>query len=87
MKHSNRRYETRFANSPDDEKQSARMFVGGFHAADPARISTHSIIYGDHASREIEEDRMFHIVGGYNKLLEALVRSLPERSPFEPGCQ
>ena len=54
------------------------MFVGGFHAADPARISTHSIIYGDHASREIEEDRLFHIVGGYNKLLEALVRSLPD---------
>ena len=70
--------ETRFANSPENDKHSARMFVGGFHAADPARISTHSIIYGDHASREIEEDRMFHIVGGYNKLLEALVRSLPD---------
>ena len=68
----------RFADSPEDEKRSARMFVGGFHAADPARISTHSIIRGDHASREIEEDRMFHIVGGYNRLLEALVRSLPD---------
>jgi monoamine oxidase len=69
---------TRFAKSPEDEKQSARAFVGGFHAADPARISTHSIIYGDRAGREIEEDRMFHIVGGYGKLVEALVRSLPD---------
>jgi monoamine oxidase len=69
---------TRLAKTSEDEKQSARMFVGGFHAADPARISTHSIIYGDRASREIEEDRLFHVVGGYNKLLEAMVRSLPE---------
>jgi monoamine oxidase len=69
---------TRFPNAPEDEKQSARMFVGGFHAADPAHISTYSIIYGDKASREIREDRMFHIVGGYSKLLEALVHSLPE---------
>lgn len=69
---------TRFADSHHDEKQSARMFVGGFHAADPARISTHSIIYGDHAGHEIEEYRLFHIVGGYNKLLDALVCSLPE---------
>ncbi len=68
--------QTRFAKAPADEKQSARMFVAGFHAADPARISTHSIIYGDRASRDIEEDRMFHVVGGYEKLLEALLRSL-----------
>jgi monoamine oxidase len=69
---------TRFAGTREDDKHSARMFVGGFHAADPARISTHSIIYGDRASHEIEEDRMFHIVGGYDKLLEVLVRSLSE---------
>lgn len=69
---------TRFVKTPDEEKQWARMFVGGFHAADPARISTHSIIYGDHASHEIQEDRMFHIVGGYNGLIEALVRSLSQ---------
>ncbi len=69
---------TRFAASPEDQKQSARMFVGGFHAADPARISTHSIIYGDHASHQIHEDRLFHVLGGYNRLLETLVRSLPD---------
>ncbi len=69
---------TRFADSPEDEKQSARAFVRGFHAADPSRISTHSIIYGDHADREIEEDRGFHILGGYSKLVEALVRALPD---------
>lgn len=69
---------TRFPATPDDEKHSARMFVGGFHAADPARISTHSIIYGDRASHAIQEDRMFHIIGGYKNLLETLVSSLPD---------
>ena len=69
---------TRLSKLPDDAKQSARMFVGGFHSADPARISTHSIIYGDRASHAIEEDRMFHIVGGYDKLLDTLMRSLPQ---------
>ncbi len=69
---------TQFADCPEDEKQAARGFVGGFHAADPARISTHSIICGDHADREIEEDRASHVVGGYSKLVEALVHSLPD---------
>ena len=68
----------RFANSSEGEKQSARAFVRAFHAADPGRISTHSIIYGDHADREIEEDRGFHILGGYSKLVEALVHALPD---------
>ena len=70
--------DTRLADSPDDEKQSARQFVGGFHAADPGRISTHSIIYGDRADREIDAERGFHIVGGYSKLVDALLNSLPE---------
>lgn len=69
---------TRLAANSAEEKRWARMFVGGFHAADPAKVSTHSIIYGDEASREIEEDRMFHVVGGYNKLLEALLRDISD---------
>ncbi len=69
---------SRLADCPEDEKQSARQFVGGFHAADPRRISTHSIIYGDRADREIDADRGFHIVGGYGKLVDALMSSLPE---------
>ena len=68
---------TQFARFPEKKKQSARQFVEGFHAADPNRISTHSIIYGDAADEEIEGDRAFHIVGGYSKLVGALVGSLP----------
>lgn len=68
----------RLADRPEDEKYFARRFVEGFHAANPNRISTHSIIYEDHADHEIEEDRGFHIMGGYGKLVEALVQSLPD---------
>jgi monoamine oxidase len=67
----------RLRQVPEEEKHWARMFVGGFHAADPDQISTHSIIYGDRASRQIEEDRMFHILGGYGQLLDATLRSMP----------
>ena len=68
---------TRFADSPNKEKQRARSFVQGFHAADPARIGTHSIIFGDHAEEETEGYRGFHIVGGYGRLIRALTGSLP----------
>ncbi len=68
---------SRFADFPEEAKQSARGFVQGFHAADPKRISTHSLIFGDHADAQIEGDRGFRIVGGYEKLVEALHQSLP----------
>jgi monoamine oxidase len=70
--------QTRLADCSEDKKRSARGFVSGFHAADPQRISTHAIIFEDRADREIEEDRTFHIVGGYSRLVEALVHALPD---------
>lgn len=69
---------TRFAHFPEDEKQSARGYVQGFHAADAKRISTHSIIYGDRADDEIAANHLFHVVGGYSRLVDALVSSLPK---------
>jgi monoamine oxidase len=68
---------TRFANAPDAARQWARAFVQGFHAADANRISTHSIIFEDHADADIDADRVFHIVGGYSTLIAALATSLP----------
>jgi monoamine oxidase len=69
---------TRFAKFSEEKKRSARQFVQGFHAADTDRISTHSIIYGDKADEEIEGYRAFHIVGGYSKLVDALIGSLSQ---------
>jgi monoamine oxidase len=69
---------TRFASFTEDEKRSARGFVQGFHAAHADRISTHSIIYAEKADEEIDGYCGFHIIGGYRKLVEALVRSLSQ---------
>ena len=45
--------QSKFQTVPENQKSWARRFVEGFHAADPARISTHSIIIDGRA----EEDR------------------------------
>ena len=62
----------RFADVPEEEKRWARAFVQGFHAADPARISTHSIIRDGRAEEETEGMRGFHVAGGYRRMVETL---------------
>ena len=66
----------RFSDASEEEKRWARAFVKGFHAADPARISTHSIVVDDRAEEETEGMRAFHISGGYGRLLETLCAGL-----------
>jgi monoamine oxidase len=66
----------RFADAPEEEMRWARAFVKGFHAADPARISTHSIIRDGRAEEETEGMRAFHIVGGYRRLIDTLCANL-----------
>jgi monoamine oxidase len=74
-----------FPDVPDDAKHWARSFVQGFHAADPSRISTHSIIIGDRAEKLTEGDRGFHLVGGYHKLIEALCADLSSTVSIRTG--
>ena len=58
-------------------KDWARGYVTGFHAADPAQISVHSLVKGLRADLEIEGDRAFRIRSqGYEALLEILRREL-----------
>ena len=66
----------RLAHVPEEERRWAQSFVEGFHAADPSRISTHSIIAGDHAEQETHGHRGFHIAGGYRRLVESLCNDL-----------
>ena len=60
---------------PDEARVWARAFVSGFHAADPARISVHSLIKGM-ADDEIEGDRAFRIVPGYEMLVRHIQSQL-----------
>ncbi len=54
---------------PEEVQVWARAFVSGFHAADPKRISVHSLIKGMRADDEIEGDRAFRIAPGYETLV------------------
>lgn len=70
--------QTHFAPSPDEDKQWARSFVQGFHAADAKRISTHSIIRDSRAEGATDADRSFQLVGGYARLVQTLASSLTD---------
>ena len=76
---------TRFCDRSEEEKAWARRFVQGFHAADPARISTRSIVVDGRAEQETDGDRAFHVVGGYLKVIESLCRDLGRHSHVTTG--
>jgi monoamine oxidase len=52
-------------------------YISGFHAADPNKISVHSLAQGEHASEEIDGDRQFRLRAGYSALAEAMGAQLP----------
>ncbi len=56
----------------DDARQWARNFVSGFHAADPARIGVHGLIRGMRADEQIDGDRSFRLLAGYDALIQQL---------------
>jgi monoamine oxidase len=58
-------------------KDWALSYVTGFHAADPAQISVHSLVKGLRADEKIEGSRAFRIRSqGYDALLEIFRREL-----------
>ena len=77
---------TRFPETLAEQRDWARRFVEGFHAADSARISTHSTIIDGRAEDETEGDRGFHVVGGYTRVVETLRRSLSDTVLLKSGC-
>jgi monoamine oxidase len=56
----------------DDLKQQALRYVEGFHAADPALISVHSLIRDGRAEEAIEGDHQYRISSGYCDLVRAV---------------
>jgi monoamine oxidase len=61
----------------EDAKLWGLEYVEGFHGALAERISEHSLVRSRKAEREIEGNRSFRLVGGYEKLLRVMEDALP----------
>lgn len=62
-----------------EAKQWATGYVSGFNAADPALVSTRWLVDSRHADEQIEGERAFHVAGGYQSLIDILLRELDDR--------
>jgi len=66
-------------DAPQNAKQQALQFVEGFHAADPGRISVHSLIKSNTADEQIDGHRQFRFEHGYHPLVEIIAGRLNSR--------
>jgi monoamine oxidase len=57
-------------------KSWATGYISGFHGADPARISLHSVASASKADEEIEAERAFRLPQGYQTLIKHFGDSL-----------
>jgi monoamine oxidase len=55
-----------------EAKQQALRYVGGFHAANPALISVHSLIRDGRAEEAIDGDHQYRVATGYENLVRAM---------------
>jgi monoamine oxidase len=62
----------------EEAKQWATGYVSGFNAADPALVSARWLVNSRRADEQIEGDRAFHIAGGYQSLVDILLRELKD---------
>lgn len=63
-------------DAAEDTKDRARRYITGFHAADPAKISVHSLVRGLRADETIDGEQAFRIPGGYAVLIEMFQKQL-----------
>ncbi|HKE33123.1 MAG TPA: NAD(P)/FAD-dependent oxidoreductase [Candidatus Angelobacter sp.] len=61
-------------------KDQALRFVEGFHAADPRRISVHSLVKSNTADEKIDGDRQFRFEQGYDLLVKSISESINWKS-------
>jgi len=64
----------------EDDRDWAYSYVEGFHASFPERISVNSLVRGMEADAEIDGQRAFRILRGYDSLVEQLRRGLREEN-------
>jgi len=60
----------------EEVKQQALRYVEGFHAANPALISVHSLIRDSRAEEAIEGDHQYRIASGYDDLVRAVAERI-----------
>ena len=58
------------------EREMAREFVQGFHAADVSRISARALADGGSPGEDTDEQRMGRIIDGYDRVPEWLARGM-----------
>jgi monoamine oxidase len=61
---------------PEEDRPALLGYVEGFNAADPNRISAHSLGVQQRAEDAIEGDRTWHVHGGYSQLSTYLATQL-----------
>src|SRR5438874_7743618 len=62
---------------PTELRPYLMEYISGFHAADPEKISVHSLAQGTRASEEIDGDRQFRLRDGYGALAKAMLARIP----------
>lgn len=66
------------AGQSEEAKLHALNFVQGFHAADPARVSVHWLVRTTKAEEQIDGERSFRLVDGYESLVRAVEARINE---------
>jgi monoamine oxidase len=61
------------------DRQLARQFVEGFHAADPRLISTKALADSGTPGEDVRETRLARVVDGYDRLIEWMAAPLADR--------
>src|SRR5579872_738507 len=67
-------------NCKPDDRDWAYSYVEGFHASFPERISVNSLVRGIEADQEIDGERAFRILRGYDTLVNQLHCGLREEN-------
>jgi monoamine oxidase len=61
----------------EQERELLLLFVEGFHAADPRRMSARALVHEESEAEESSGSESFRVYLGYQALLEALLRLIP----------
>src|SRR5687767_8785469 len=61
------------------DRQLARQFVEGFHAADPRLISAKALAESGTPGEEVRETRLAHVIDGYDRVIEWMAAPLADR--------
>ena len=67
------------ARDGEQARETARLYVEGFHAARSERIGTRGLLKAEEASERVNGDRQFRVLDGYGRVVERL------RAEFEQG--